>query len=74
MDAHFEEEHQKDIYLELQNFVNTYPDSVDIAWRFARCCFKHSNDIIDQTVKETILLEGTEFVTTFYAYLRARST
>ncbi|XP_014485234.1 PREDICTED: regulator of microtubule dynamics protein 2-like [Dinoponera quadriceps] len=59
LDTHIEqEEFQKDIYLELQNLVNTYPNNIDIAWRFAKSCFKHSNDMDDQVVKGTILLEG----------------
>ncbi|XP_012224815.1 regulator of microtubule dynamics protein 1-like [Linepithema humile] len=42
-DLHYQQDgYEKDDYFELRNLADTYPDNVDVIWRYARSCYKYS--------------------------------
>jgi len=55
---HQQEGYEESDYVELRNFVETYPGDVDIVWRYARICYKYSNCVTDPNVKKDIILAG----------------
>ncbi|XP_026824164.1 regulator of microtubule dynamics protein 1 [Ooceraea biroi] len=58
-DVHYHQEgHEENDHFELHNLAGTYPDNVDIVWRYARICYKYSNCIADPNVRKDIILAG----------------
>ncbi|EZA56809.1 Regulator of microtubule dynamics protein [Ooceraea biroi] len=56
-DVHYHQEgHEENDHFELHNLAGTYPDNVDIVWRYARICYKYSNCIADPNVRKDIIL------------------
>ncbi|XP_029164174.1 regulator of microtubule dynamics protein 1-like [Nylanderia fulva] len=55
---HHQEGHEEDDYLELRNYTDSYPDNVDVVWRYARSCYKYSNCIPDPNAKKNIICAG----------------
>lgn len=55
---HGEEGHAETDHLTLRNIVETYPDNVDVVWRYARVCHKYSDCITDSNMKKNIILAG----------------
>ncbi|TGZ54014.1 Uncharacterized protein DBV15_00293 [Temnothorax longispinosus] len=61
LDAHHQRDgHEEDDYLELRNLVDTYPDSVDVVWRYARSCYKYSNCTTDANVRKAVICAGID--------------
>lgn len=66
---HGEEGHAETDHLTLRNIVETYPDNVDVVWRYARVCHKYSDCITDSNMKKNIILAGTYNFTLIYVYI-----
>jgi len=57
--VHYQQEgYEESDYVELCNFVETYPSNVDVVWRYARICYKYANFITDPNIKKDIILAG----------------
>ncbi|XP_012524454.1 regulator of microtubule dynamics protein 1 [Monomorium pharaonis] len=52
--------HEEDDHFQLRGLVDTYSDSIDIVWRYARSCYNYSNCTTDANVKETVIRAGIE--------------
>ncbi|XP_011871321.1 PREDICTED: regulator of microtubule dynamics protein 1-like [Vollenhovia emeryi] len=51
---------EEDDYLQLRSLIDTYPDSVDVVWRFARSCYKYSNCTTDANVRKAVICAGID--------------
>lgn len=52
--------YEEDDYFKLRNLVKTYPDSVDVVWRYARSCYKYSNCTTDVNVRKAVICAGID--------------
>ncbi|XP_011642246.1 regulator of microtubule dynamics protein 1-like [Pogonomyrmex barbatus] len=60
-DAHYQQSgYEEDDYLELRNLVDTYPDHVDVVWRYARSCYKYSTCTTDADVRKSVISAGID--------------
>lgn len=58
-DAHHHQEGYEEYdYLELRNYTDSYPDNIDVVWRYARSCYKYSNCVTDSNEKKSIICAG----------------
>ncbi|KAL0112736.1 hypothetical protein PUN28_012185 [Cardiocondyla obscurior] len=59
LDAHYQQDGcEEDNYVQLRNLVDTYPNNVDIVWRYARSCYAYFNCIADPSAKQAIICAG----------------
>ncbi|XP_020299524.1 regulator of microtubule dynamics protein 2-like isoform X2 [Pseudomyrmex gracilis] len=58
-DIHYQQrEFAEEDYIALNNLADTYPDNVDVIWRYARSCYKYLNCITDLNAKKATIGAG----------------
>lgn len=61
LDAHHQQGgHEEADNLQLRGLVDTYPDNVDVVWRYARSCYKYSNCTTDANVRKAVICAGID--------------
>lgn len=58
IDKAYDEEFNIDIYSKLESLVNSYPNNVEVAWRYAYHCRKHCFAVQDVETKKEIIQKG----------------
>ncbi|XP_050450034.1 regulator of microtubule dynamics protein 1-like [Cataglyphis hispanica] len=57
---HHHEGYEEDDYFKLQSFTESYPNNVNVIWRYARSCYKYSNYITDPNAKKVTICAGID--------------